>query len=276
MGKQALRDLSFTPRPVHAGAEQSACMRLRVADLPEVLARIFQGDDDMANPARTSERRTSVDEVFDYLNDQITSLGLLPGDKISEADIAAQFGISRQPVRDAFSRLANLDLLLIRPQRATEVKRFSMRAIEKSRFVRAAVEKEVLRRAAVNCTAAGAVRLDAVLSDQESAVDALDVDRFGRLDYAFHKEICAIAKVDFAFDVIMTEKAKVDRLCRLALSKEQRLPDLLLDHQNIAEALKNQNADRAVEVGMFHLSRLDETIKRILASNAEYFEDAGS
>lgn len=227
----------------------------------------------MATAARLTERRTSVDEVYDYLHEQIISLGLLPGDKISEADIAARFSISRQPVRDAFSRLANLDLLLIRPQRATEVKRFSMREIEKSRFVRRAVEKEVLRLAAANCDAEGAALLDSALEDQAKALAALDVDGFGTLDYAFHKAICGVAQADFAFDVIMTEKAKVDRLCRLSLSKEQRLPDLVSDHKRIADAIKTHDADLAVEVGMFHLSRLDETIERITATNANYFED---
>lgn len=226
----------------------------------------------MPNAARLTERRTSVDEVFDYLHEQIVSLGLLPGDKISEADIAAQFGISRQPVRDAFSRLANQNLLLIRPQRATEVKRFSMREIEKSRFVRLSVEKEVLRRAAEKCDAEGGAQLDAVLDVQDKAVQALDVARFGVLDYAFHKTICEIAQVDFAFDVIMAEKSKVDRLCRLGLAKEQRLPDLLSDHTRIADAIKAHDAEGAVEVGVFHLSRLDETIERITATNANYFD----
>ena len=222
--------------------------------------------------ARATERRTSVDEVFDYLHDQIVSLGLRPGDKISEADVAARFGISRQPVRDAFSRLANLDLLLIRPQRATEVKRFSMREIEKSRFVRAAIEKEVLRRAAALCDANGAAKLEAAIEDQQAAIQSRDIDGFGALDYEFHKTICEIAQVDFAFDVIMTEKAKVDRLCRLGLSKEQRLPNLMKDHKRIADAIKAHDADSAVEIGMFHLSRLDETIERITATNANYFE----
>ena len=94
----------------------------------------------MAQLARISERRTIVDDIYDHLHAEISSLRLKPGDRISEADIASQFGVSRQPVRDAFSRLANQDLLLIRPQRATEVRRFSMREIEKSRFVRSAVE----------------------------------------------------------------------------------------------------------------------------------------
>lgn len=226
----------------------------------------------MAKSIRLTERRTSVDEVFDYLHDQIAALDLLPGDKISEADMAARFGISRQPVRDAFSRLANLDLLLIRPQRATEVKRFSMREIEKSRFVRASVEKEILRRAAEFCDADGAAALDAEIKDQDKAIRERDVDGFGALDYEFHKTLCEIARADFAFDVIMAEKAKVDRLCRLGLSKEQRMPDLMEDHKRIAEAVKTHSGDLAVEVGVFHLSRLDETIERITATNANYFE----
>lgn len=226
----------------------------------------------MANVTGLNERRTSVDEVFDYLHDEITTLGLRPGDKISEAEMAARFGISRQPVRDAFSRLANLDLLLIRPQRATEVKRFSMREIEKSRFVRAAVESEVLRRAALYCDDGGAAKLDASLKRQDRAIEDRDVDGFGVLDYEFHETLCRIAKADFAFDVIMTEKAKVDRLCRLGMSKEQRMPELAADHREIADAVKNHDPDRAVKAGTYHLSRLDATIERITLTNASYFE----
>ena len=57
----------------------------------------------------SSDRRTAVDEIFDHLRAEIDALRLRPGDRISEAEIAARFGVSRQPVRDAFTRLANLD-----------------------------------------------------------------------------------------------------------------------------------------------------------------------
>ncbi|WP_193142290.1 MULTISPECIES: GntR family transcriptional regulator [unclassified Meridianimarinicoccus] len=226
----------------------------------------------MAQATQLGVRRTSVDDIFDYLHDEILSLQLRPGDKISEADIAAQFGVSRQPVRDAFSRLANLDLLLIRPQRATEVKRFSMREIEKSRFVRASVEKEVLRRASEYCNAINAAELDAALAEQEVAIEKRDVESFGALDYEFHRKLCNIAKADFVFDVILLEKAKVDRLCMLSLSKEDRMPELVADHRAIAEAVKAHDAARAIEAGVLHLSRLDDTIRRITETNANYFE----
>ena len=226
----------------------------------------------MAQATQLSERRTSVDDIFDHLYEEILSLRLRPGDKISEADIAAQFGVSRQPVRDAFNRLATLDLLQIRPQRATEVKRFSSREIAKSRFVRAAIEQEVLRRAAKHCDAHGAALLDAALAAQDQAIRDQDVDAFGALDYEFHKVLCDIGQVDFAFDVIMTEKSKVDRLCILSLSKGDRMPELVADHRDIAEAVKSRDAARAVEYGLRHLSRLDDTIEQISTSNANYFE----
>lgn len=226
----------------------------------------------MAQATQLGERRTSVDDIFEHLREEILSLHLRPGDKISEAEVASQFGVSRQPVRDAFSRLANLDLLLIRPQRATEVRRFSTREIVKSRFVRAAIEKEVLRRASEFCDADGAAQLEAELAKQEAAVKDMDLDGFGALDYEFHKLLCQIAQADFAFDVIMVEKSKVDRLCTLGLSKEDRMPELVEDHRVIADAIINHDADRAVTAGMQHLSRLDETIERISQSNANYFE----
>lgn len=228
----------------------------------------------MAQAIDQATRRTSVDEVFDYLQDQILSLRLKPGDRISEAEIAARFGVSRQPVRDAFSRLANLDLLLIRPQRATEVRRFSMRQIEKSRFIRAAIETEVLRRAAAHCDSEGEARLSKELVKQEVAAQAKDVDQFGTLDYEFHKTLCEIGKVDYAFEVILEEKAKVDRLCMLGLEKEQRMPELVEDHKAIANAICQHDADAAVTYGMRHLSRLDATIASITKTNANYFDSA--
>ncbi|MGO4909439.1 GntR family transcriptional regulator [Pseudorhodobacter sp. W20_MBD10_FR17] len=218
------------------------------------------------------DRRTTVDEIYDYLHDEISSLRLRPGDKISEADIAAQFGVSRQPVRDAFSRLANLDLLLIRPQRATEVKRFSTREIEKSRFVRAAVEAKVLQFAAEKCDKHGADILETCLEQQRKVIDKGDYHKFGALDYAFHKALCQIAGVDFAFEVISQEKAKVDRLCVLGLFKDERMPLLLEDHEAIAHAVIHHDPVAAVDAGMLHLTRLDGTLLDIAETNADYFE----
>ena len=228
----------------------------------------------MSNAAMQNYGRTTVDVVTDYLMEEISSLRLLPGTKISEADIAAQFSVSRQPVRDAFNRLANLDLLMIRPQRATEVRRFSAAAIEKSRYIRAAIEMDVLRRAAAACDAADAANLDKSLELQEETLAADDYASFSKLDYRFHRLLCDIAKAPFAFDVISEEKAKVDRLCLLGLANESRMPELIADHAEIARLIKMGHGQAAIEVGQLHLARLDSTIEAIKQEHPGYFDDA--
>lgn len=228
----------------------------------------------MANADTAQTTRSSVDRIVEQLYDDIRQMRLLPGTRISETDIASQFGVSRQPVRDAFNRLANMDLILIRPKKATEVKKFSTAAIERSRFVRASVEAEVLRRASAHCTPADGHQLDACLAMQNKALAESDHAAFARLDYEFHQTLCEIAGVPFAFDVIRAEKEKVDRLCMLGLSKENRMPQLVEDHEAIARAVKDGDAEAAAKAGMRHLSRLDDTIEAIRVTSAAYFDDS--
>lgn len=248
-------------------------MRLGSKNLDATTQFASQRDEKMEQTNKVSARRTNVDEIFSYLYEEISTLKLRPGDKISEAELATKFGVSRQPVRDAFSRLENLDLLVIRPKKATMVKRFSRREIEKSRFVRASVDAEILRRAAKHCDASDAEMLAKCLEHQALAIEEGNYEKFGQLDYKFHKVLCEIAQADFAFEVISTEKSKVDRLCMLGLANEDRMPQLLSDHAKIVDAITTGNAQEAVNAGMRHLSRLDSTIEAILQNSAHYFED---
>lgn len=219
-----------------------------------------------------SDRRTSADAVFDYLYDSIGSLELLPGSKISEAEIAAKFGISRQPVRDAFSRLGNLDLLLIRPQKATVVKKFSLRSIAASRFIRLCVELEVLRKAAEEWDGTVGPELERNLVDQKAALKRTDVDAFHALDYDFHRLLCRAAGVEHAFDIISENKARVDRLCVLSLAAEDGMSDLIEDHELLVDQLKQGDGTGVTRTIRMHLSRLDQTIEEIHAKHARYFE----
>ena len=221
----------------------------------------------------TKEKRSSVDDIVDYMSKEIATLRLLPGTRISETDIAERFGVSRQPVRDAFRRLEAMDLILVRPKKATEVKKFSARAIEKSRFVRAAVEVSALRLAVVKCSKPDGYQIDACLALQHKAMAEGDTAAFAKLDYEFHRLLCQIGGVPYAFDVIQEEKAKVDRLCILGLAKEQRMPELIADHEAIANAVKSGNEEAAVQAATLHLSRLDDTIAAIRINSAAYFED---
>ena len=218
------------------------------------------------------ERQTSADVVFNYLYNEIVSLRLLPGAKISEAEIANKFEVSRQPVREAFSRLGNMELLNIRPQRATEVKRFSYQSIQTARFVRAAVEMEVLRQAVREWDGSVLPDLSENLEAQKTAVDEVDIDMFHTLDYEFHRALCRAGNVEYAFEEIAQKKALVDRLCVLSMLRQDRMETLLEDHIKILGCIMAGDEEGAIKVGRLHLGRLDTTIDAIRASHTDYFD----
>lgn len=221
----------------------------------------------------TPERTNSSDVVFDDLYGRITGLDLLPGTKISETEVAKSFGYSRQPVREAFTRLANLNLLLVRPQRATVVRPFSRQLISNARFVRGAVELEVVRAAALDRDKSVDVALKSNMRKQRDAIAAGDTSLFHDLDYQFHKLLCASAKHRFAFDIIAENKAQVDRLCMLALTSNEAMTALFEDHQTLLDALFKGDAQTAESVLRTHLGRLTPTIEAIYTTHKAYFDE---
>lgn len=218
------------------------------------------------------ERRTTTDLVFDQLHKEIVSLELLPGTKLSEADVARRFGVSRQPVRDAFSRLDNLDLLLIRPQRATEVRGFSIERISHARFVRLSVELEVIRCACLAWDESRAAILDKNLLQQRQAIDSDDPGVFHRLDAEFHRHIFDLAGCAHAIGTINDCRQKIDRLCVLSLGRQSEAALLVEDHQAVADALRDGSIEKATNATRQHLSRLDATIADIHKTHSEYFD----
>ena len=224
-------------------------------------------------PSQDAKRLTTTEEVFRQLKSDIISLKLAPGAKISEAEVAKACNVSRQPVREAFMRLGELNLLEIRPQRATRVRKISHEELRNTRFIRAAVEVEVVRMA---CQVAQQDQLDLIaenLSLQRQAVDAGDAAMLKSLDYHFHNLICLAANCAHAFKVIAQNKAHTDRACTLELSDAEGMQEVLEGHTGIYDALCERDEETAVAITRFHLRHLDATLKNACKNSPNFFED---
>ncbi len=222
---------------------------------------------------RNFERRTAADDIFEQLRSEIVSLRLKPGTRISEVEFANQFDVSRQPVREAFIRLSKVNLLEIRPQKATLVRKISEREILHARFLRVAVEVEVIRLA---CKIEGnpfQAGFEENLKAQECALSAGQVLEFHDLDYDFHNLICATAQCEFAFDTIADSKTHVDRLCLISLSTERGMYEIFQDHQQLYQMLQNKDAVEMERLIRLHICRLDQTLADARERHPEYFQD---
>ncbi len=227
----------------------------------------------MAKEASANKRRTTTDELFDALYTDIIKMRLPPGTKLSESEVASQYDVSRQPVREALIRLNDLDLVAVRPQRVTIVRPMSRSTIVQARFVRLAVELETGRRAGENFNPEHEKGLKELLALQKNALEAGDVGKFNLLDHQFHMRICEIAGCDFAIKIIEDCKATVDRLCMLSLTDKNGAKQILADHKKIVTGLSKRDPEAVKQAIMLHMARLDDTIAEVQQSHAEYFSD---
>src|SRR6188474_173705 len=97
-------------------------------------------------------RAAIVPQIYAALRREIVTMALKPGQALSEKEIADRFGVSRQPVREAFIKLAEKELVQVMPQRGTYVSKISVRDLANARFVREAVEVAVARSACAIAT----------------------------------------------------------------------------------------------------------------------------
>lgn len=216
--------------------------------------------------------KSIADSVFDELHQQILSLELPPGTKVSEIEVAKPLGVSRQPVRDAFFRLSQLGFLLIRPQRATVISKISEQAVLRAKFVRTALEIACWTKAAEVVTESEIKDLEALLERQAEAVKISDQKLFHALDDEFHRKICEIAGHGHVWSLIRDQKAQVDRVryISLQIGAAQRAFD---DHIVLVDALKERDKQKVASSLTEHLDRIEKILKQIRAEKPEFFQE---
>lgn len=229
---------------------------------------------DLPLPIIRQEILPSVaDQVFAVLQQRILTLGLPPGTRMSEADVARKTGVSRQPVREAFKRLAKLGFLLIRPQSGTTVSLISKDAVLRARYVRSALEQQTTRTACETITGHGLAKLRGLIEQQRAAVATRDKGLFLVLDDQFHQEICVQAGVGYVWELIHDNKAHMDRVRMLSLTSALR-NRALNEHIAILDAITAHDPDAAAEAMNTHLSRILIDIEEVQANSDEWFTES--
>lgn len=211
-------------------------------------------------------------QVYAAMREAIIRCDLLPGEKLSESDVSAQFGVSRQPVREAFIKLSQDGLIQVLPQRGTFVSRISTKRVSDGRFIREAVEVAIVERAV---KVIGSAQLDLLADNlQAQAQEAQQENRqhFFELDDDFHYALAKAVDCVMAWKMLQDIKANMDRVRYLSLFKESPLRDLQQQHQAIFEALKTRDLNAARTAVKSHLNELNFSFASISSRNSEWFD----
>lgn len=222
-------------------------------------------DDDLQLRAATAGNR-----AFNALRQAIVQLQLRPGSPLSEVEVARQLGVSRQPVREAFIKLAEVGLVEIRPQRGTFVKLISLAEVENARFLREAIEIAIVHQAARQATPADVQKLRSIIAEQ-AALDEADNLNFLRLDEAFHQTIAGLANREHAWRVLENLRAQMDRVRFLSLPDATPLDVIVDQHRRIVDAIEAGDASLADEAMRVHLHEVLNAVPKLAKQFPDLF-----
>lgn len=223
--------------------------------------------------ARVAMRRgTSTRlQVYAILREAIISLQLLPGQALSENELATQYGVSRTPVREALIRLAGDGLVEVVPQLGTFVSRISERDVKEAQFIREVLECTSLPEAIKRVTEQDARRLREIIEQQREATAAHDITRWFALDESLHRTLLEVAGHPRVWPIVHSAKAHLDRIRMLSLPEASVLEELLKQHSDIVEHVIGKRRRQAETALARHLRLVFEHLEPFKQRHPDYF-----
>jgi len=214
-----------------------------------------------------SERQTLSDQVFSELKEAIIKGDLAQGSKITEDEIAKQYGISRGPLREAIRRLEGLRLLVRKPHAGTRVVTLTHSMMEEIYTVREALEGMSARLAATHMSDSDIAELRQLLEHHESTIDQSQgkeyLQREGDLD--FHFRIAQASNNQWLMDLLSSELYQLLRMCRHRSSQTPERPlRALQEHKQITEAIAQRDPELAELLMRRHISGAWQIVKILL------------
>ncbi len=209
-------------------------------------------------------------QVLRLLRSAIVTNQFEPGTRLSESEISLRYGISRQPVREAFIKLAEEGLIEVRPQRGTFVRKINIGAVLDARFVREAVEADIV----AACATLRPTGLIADLRQQLEAQRSLAATNprdFVALDDLFHRTLAQGAGVPNAWAVIDGMKSQLDRVRQLTMT---RLPmdHLITQHTAVVDAIAAGDPAAAKTAMRGHLQMILSDLPAIQSACPQFFD----
>ncbi len=209
-------------------------------------------------------------QIYAQLRDAIIRNRFAPGDRISESEIARACAVSRQPVREAFIKLAGEGLLAILPQRGTIITKISYTAVLDARFLREAIEADIVRILASRSRPDLIRNLRQQIKAQTAAVRTDPQDFIG-LDERFHRTLADAAGKGGAWRLIDGLKSQMDRVRFLSLSHFP-MKKLIEQHKAVVDRIEIGDLDGANAAIRGHLREVLIDLPKILAANPDFFE----
>ncbi|GHF47080.1 DNA-binding GntR family transcriptional regulator [Amycolatopsis bartoniae] len=206
-------------------------------------------------------RESTASIIARQLREAIMTGSLPPGAQLGETELAAQFQVSRGPLREAMQRLVSEGLLRSEPHRGLFVIDLEPEDIQDIYAARMAIERQaVLRVVRRPDREVVAEALTETVHDMADATAARDWSGVSEADNRFHEVLVAASgskRLQRMSQTLLTETRMCLSALRLTYAEDE---ERVTEHMQITEAIRRGEGQRAIALLETHM---DDAVRRL-------------
>jgi DNA-binding GntR family transcriptional regulator len=204
---------------------------------------------------------TAVAALVDALREQIRLGDRVPGQRLVESDLTAEFGVSRGPLREALSRLASEGLVELEPFRGATVRRLSVEHVRQLYQVREPLEATAAALAAERIHLGDhRARLQAVLEANNRHLSSGDRRAYLDVNRDFHSLVVALSGNDVLARLVDQLRTPLQYLQFRHLADDRAYARSAAQHRTIAEAILRGDRAAAQRAMRHHVRSSAEAV----------------
>ena len=216
------------------------------------------------------------EQLRERIEERVVTGVYRPGTRLDETDLAAAFGVSRTPIREALIQLAAAGVIEMRPRRGAVVAQIPPKRLQEMFEVMAELEAMCARLAAACLSEAERADLVAAHRACEARVAAADPDGYYRVNEAFHQTIYHLSHNGFLSEQALQLQRRLRPFRRLQLRLAGRLQSSFAEHERVLEAILAGNGTAAAEALRDHVRMQGGRFASLMVLIDREFADANA
>ena len=203
--------------------------------------------------------------AYEYIRSRIIDGTFRPAQRLVEAQLAQDIGVSRNTVKKVLLQIEQERLITIEDNKGARVLSLSIEEIQEYYEIRRSLEVLVVRAAVRRITDEELMRMRQILAEMVELKKNQDYDNYSKGNRRFHDIIYDVSGKTIAVEMIKGIKMQLIRFQFRTMLAPGRSDNSVLEHQALLDALANRDEEAATLAITRHIDNVVDTIVKYKA-----------
>lgn len=204
-------------------------------------------------PDTERQEKNLTEFVYHKIKQMMLDYEIIPGQRLIFSDLAKKMGVSRTPVNNALSILANEGFLDFVPNQGYTVHQITKEEAESLYEMREILELGAIEKVIRNINPQGLTKLERQrVLFEEAVADNLSRERF-ILDQEFHVSILEISGNKYLPSYFQEIYQRIFLRHRVEGLRSGRAKSVIVEHREILDAIKERDVNQAKKLISSHI-----------------------